>query len=277
MQWRRAVEASSARERMDGSHSAGRCAGLLRNGACVQSTSRCTSRGAALPSRQGCSSVRPVASRGDPCRVPPEIGRALDESGYHFRITRDLEEAKRYLRERYAEDPDARYGMIASSKDRDLTQFGIPNDFHSTKRVQNGPWFAAGDDDERGRSCRELRPCVTEFGCQGLELDATLLAWGTPGFREARRRTNRKCRGYERRPQVRDPYCSALDQLCSLAVATRPSCSSRCSGTSRCPVGSSQVRVWTWARVTSAVTPGAGTGGSWGSTKSPATAVVTFA
>ena len=135
-----------------------------------------------------------------------EVGRALDQGGYHFRITRDLDEAKQYLRERYAGDADARYGMIASSKDRDLGQFGVPNDFQSTKRVQNGPWFAAGDDDERGRSCRELRQCVTEFGCQGLELDATLLAWGTDLFRERGRWTNRNARGYQRVGHVRDPY-----------------------------------------------------------------------
>jgi DUF2075 family protein len=41
-----------------------------------------------------------------------------------------------------------------------------------------GPWF--GDDEHAtgGRSCRLLRECVTEFQCQGLELDAVLLAWG---------------------------------------------------------------------------------------------------
>jgi hypothetical protein len=134
------------------------------------------------------------------------LGRRLDEAGYHFRITRDLEAAKRYLRERYAEDPDARFGMIASSKDRDLPRFGIPNDFQSTKRVQNGPWFAEGQDDPRGRSCLELRACVTEFGCQGLELDATLLAWGSDLIREGGLWTNRLARGYQRAADVRDPY-----------------------------------------------------------------------
>ena len=133
------------------------------------------------------------------------IGRQLDESGYHFRVTRDLDEAKRYLRDRYADDPNARYGLLASSKDSDLVRFGVMNDFQSTKRVQNGPWFGEGDDDPRGRSCRELRTCVTEFGCQGLELDASLLAWGSDLIREDGAWTNRLARGYQRSAEVRDP------------------------------------------------------------------------
>jgi hypothetical protein len=134
------------------------------------------------------------------------LGRRLDLAGYHFRVTRALDAAKSYLRERYAEDPDARFGLIASSKDRDLPRFGVFNDFQSTKRVQNGPWFAEGEDDPRGRSCRELRTCVTEFGCQGLELDASLLAWGSDLVREAARWTNRHARGYQRPADVRDPF-----------------------------------------------------------------------
>jgi hypothetical protein len=134
-----------------------------------------------------------------------ELGRRLDEQGYHFRVTRDIDTAKQYLRERYIDDPEARFGIVASSKDRDLGRFGIPNDYQSTKRVQNGPWFAEGDDDPRGRSCRELRDCVTEFGCQGLELDATLLAWGTDFIREASRWSNAHARGYQRPGDVKDP------------------------------------------------------------------------
>jgi hypothetical protein len=134
-----------------------------------------------------------------------EIGRTLDEGGYHFRVTRSLDIAKEYLRDRYLDDPDARFGLIASSKDRDLPRFGVLNDFQSTKRVQNGPWFAEGDDDPRSRSCRELRTCVTEFGCQGLELDAALLAWGSDLIRESGMWTNRMARSYQRPADVRDP------------------------------------------------------------------------
>ena len=59
------------------------------------------------------------------------IAARLGPSGYHLRITRDLERAKAYLRTRYAEDPDARFGMVASSRDRALQRYGIPNDWAS--------------------------------------------------------------------------------------------------------------------------------------------------
>ena len=119
----------------------------------------------------------------DPAVDLASLASTLDGSGYHLRITRDLDRAKGYLRSRYAEDPTARFGMIASARDSLLWRYSVPNDFNSTKRVNFGPWFAEGEDDPRGRSCRQLRECVTEFGCQGLELDATLLCWGNERFR----------------------------------------------------------------------------------------------
>ncbi len=97
--------------------------------------------------------------------------------GYHLRMTRDLEMAKSYFHKRYAEAPAARYGLVASSRDKALAEWGIPNDYQSTKVMRLGPWY--GDGDESRRSCRHLRECVTEFGAQGLELDGVLLAWGT--------------------------------------------------------------------------------------------------
>lgn len=132
------------------------------------------------------------------------LARTLDENGFHLRVTRDLEAAKAYLRSRYQDDPEARFGMIASSKDRDLGRFGVPNDFQATKQVRNGPWFSEGESDRFGRSCRELRECVTEFGCQGLELDASLLAWGTDFVRDRGRWSNANARGYQRAAMIRD-------------------------------------------------------------------------
>ena len=134
------------------------------------------------------------------------LGARLDAGGFHLRITRDLEAAKEYLRTRYAEDPLARFGMIASARDSTLAGFGVPNDFNATKRVQFGPWYGEGEDDPRGRSCRQLRQCVTEFGCQGLELDATLLAWGDDFIREDGRWTNRFARRYQRPALIRDAF-----------------------------------------------------------------------
>ena len=134
----------------------------------------------------------------------PRLASALDQAGYHLRITRDLEDAKAYLRGRYDDDPMARFGIVASSRDSTLSQFGVPNDFQATKQIRFGPWYGEGDDDQLGRSCRTLRTCVTEFGCQGLELDAVLLAWGTDFIREGRAWSNRLAKRYQRPSQIHD-------------------------------------------------------------------------
>jgi len=140
--------------------------------------------------------------------VPQNAGLAnkLESEGYHLRITHVLEKAKGYLRECYAENPDARFGLVASSKDRDLEKFGIPNDYQSTKRVHYGPWYSDAEDASGGYSCRHLKDAVTEFGAQGLELDSVLLAWGTDFMRENGRWTNLKARGYRRRALVKNPF-----------------------------------------------------------------------
>jgi hypothetical protein len=129
----------------------------------------------------------------------------LEREGFHLRVTRDLNEAKDYLRQRYEDDPDARFGMMASARDRDLVRFGVPNQL-SPVRFPYGAWYVEGDGDLLGRSCRALRDCVTEFGAQGLELDATLLAWGTDFIREGGRWTNKLAKRYLNPRRIRDPF-----------------------------------------------------------------------
>ncbi|MFN8583097.1 MAG: DNA/RNA helicase domain-containing protein [Gemmatimonadaceae bacterium] len=130
----------------------------------------------------------------------------LERDGFHLRLTRSLDVAKAYLRERYANDPTARFGMIASSKDKDLVRFGVPNDFQSTKRMRLGPWYSDDEDDYGERSCRRLEDCVTEFGAQGLELDASLLAWGTDLVKSDGAWSNANARGYRKGAKVKDPF-----------------------------------------------------------------------
>lgn len=146
---------------------------------------------------------------------------SLERQGYHLRITRELAEAEGYLRARYADDPTARFGLMASSKDRTLPRFGVNNDFQATKRVRFGPWYAEGDGDYLGRSCRALRECVTEFGAQGLELDAALLAWGTDFVRDRGRWSNAQARGYQRAHMLKDPYRLRLNSYRVLLTRSR--------------------------------------------------------
>lgn len=148
-----------------------------------------------------------VASNPAPIKVQAQLAGELASEGHDLRITRDLDTAKGYLRERYAENSNARFGLVASSRDRDLVRYGVANDYQTTKQLRYGPWY--GDDElaPNGRSCRQLRDCVTEFGAQGLELDAVLLAWGTDFRREGVGWNIDRARGYQRGgPPVRNPW-----------------------------------------------------------------------
>lgn len=91
-------------------------------------------------------------------------------------LTRDIDDAKRYLEERYQGDLQARYGMIASSKSHKLlAKYRIYSDFMATKNVRIAKWFNEPKGNQQ--SCCDLNDVVTEFGCQGLELDFPLIAW----------------------------------------------------------------------------------------------------
>lgn len=101
----------------------------------------------------------------------------LHSGGHRFLMTRDLEAAKAYLRERYADAQHARYGLVASSKDKWLPTFGVDNTFQTTKTLRVGPWYNAPP--THPQSCCQLDAAATEFSSQGLELDCALLAWGS--------------------------------------------------------------------------------------------------
>ncbi len=140
-----------------------------------------------------------------PAQHCSDIAQSLEHQGYHLRITRSLNTARTYLQDRYAEYPEARFGLIASSKDKHLEAYGIPNDFQSTKRVKFGPWYS-DDPTISDYSCRHLTDAITEFGAQGLELDAALLAWGTDFRRDNGHWSNAFARGYKRGAHVKDPF-----------------------------------------------------------------------
>jgi len=140
-----------------------------------------------------------------PDELTPVAAR-LERDGYHLRLTRDLNVASGYLRDRYAQHRAARFGIVASSRDKDLPSFGIPNDFQATKNVRMGPWYGDDEDAYGGQSCRRLDRCVTEFGAQGLELDAALLAWGTDFVRLNGRWSNAGARGYKRGAHIKDAF-----------------------------------------------------------------------
>jgi hypothetical protein len=101
----------------------------------------------------------------------------LHAGGHRFLLTRRLDAARDYLRERYADARSARFGLVASSKDKWLPSFGVDNTCQTTKQLRVGPWYNAPPTDSQ--SCCRLETVATEFSSQGLELDCALLAWGS--------------------------------------------------------------------------------------------------
>lgn len=99
----------------------------------------------------------------------------MSKQGYCLYVTRDLERATEYARERYRLETDKRYGYLGSSKAR-LNSFGIRTDFFSTRRMRLGPWYY--DDPQSPKSCCQFDEAATEFQCQGLELDLPVVGWG---------------------------------------------------------------------------------------------------
>lgn len=95
--------------------------------------------------------------------------------GFSMFVTRDLEAAKRYCNDRYYEQDTKRYGLMASSKAKNLNGY-VNNSFNATKEVNVGWWYNRGKG-ELG-SCCNLTDIVTEFACQGLEVDMPIICWG---------------------------------------------------------------------------------------------------
>jgi hypothetical protein len=132
-----------------------------------------------------------------------DLGDELYRSGHRFLVTRELAQATDYARARYAKSPGARFGILASSKAKNLEAVGVDNSFQTTKRLRVGPWYNAGPDDPQ--SCCRLDAVATEFAAQGLELDLAILAWGSDFVRAGTSWSNEDSRGYKRGVKVHNP------------------------------------------------------------------------
>jgi hypothetical protein len=104
--------------------------------------------------------------------VASRIVASLDQ--FPILLTRDLDDAKRLIRE-YAGESN-RYGLVASSGAMRLRADGVElkREFRNSLRFPD--WFLRPSGDIR--SSNQLEVAATEFECQGLELDWTLVCWG---------------------------------------------------------------------------------------------------
>jgi hypothetical protein len=106
------------------------------------------------------------------------LATSIQDSQFPLYITRDLERARQYLWSRYADQTDARYGLLASARSQGhLPKWGVDSSFPATKKVRVARWY--NEPHGHPQSCCALNDVVTEFACQGLELDFPVVCWST--------------------------------------------------------------------------------------------------
>ncbi|MGH9892456.1 MAG: DNA/RNA helicase domain-containing protein, partial [bacterium] len=96
---------------------------------------------------------------------------------YPMYVTRDFDEAKEYVRARYDGEEDKRYGVLVSSHAKNLQRMGIKSGYLDQRKMKVARWFNAPPDDVLS-GCSFDMP-VTEFQCQGLEVDMPIVGWGS--------------------------------------------------------------------------------------------------
>lgn len=100
----------------------------------------------------------------------------IQADAYPIYVTRDLDEATDYVRAVLDGAPDKRTGLLASSHAKTLPKYGIDNAYMATSKMKVHKWYNAPPEDPE--SSNALNQPVTEFSCQGLELDLPILCWG---------------------------------------------------------------------------------------------------
>jgi DUF2075 family protein len=112
---------------------------------------------------------------GDPYKAQEKMSRIYAQ-GFDIYLTRDLELAKNYVRDRYEGQEDKRFGLIASSKASNLEEYGVRVGFNYSSNLKVGEWYNSPPNSRW--SCCALHDVATEFQCQGLELDYPIMCWG---------------------------------------------------------------------------------------------------
>ena len=109
--------------------------------------------------------------RGDLATAAAKSAGILKD-GFAMYYTRDLERAKQYCRERYPASDQKRFGLISSSKSKNL----YPYRMKPTYQADVAAWFNRPPSNPAS-SCA-LHVTISEFDCQGLEVDMPIIGWG---------------------------------------------------------------------------------------------------
>ncbi len=68
-------------------------------------------------------------------KVARGLSEQLIKSAFKLYVTRALEDAKQYVTHRYSSEIDSRYGLLGSSKAKNLPRFGINTSFQATRSL----------------------------------------------------------------------------------------------------------------------------------------------
>ena len=94
----------------------------------------------------------------------------------HFKlyVTRNLQSGKVLLQTRYQNDPTKRYGLLAVSGNEAFLSRHLVSAFPRDGSIER--WYV--DPQGSADSGCSFNHAVSEFQCQGLDLDATIVCWG---------------------------------------------------------------------------------------------------
>ena len=102
-----------------------------------------------------------------------EASKLIDQDAFPIRVVRSVDAARNYINTTIR--GERRAGLLASSGAKRLRPYGVEVSSDFRKGIDFAYWFTgeAGD----FRSSHGLEVAATEFECQGLELDWTVLVW----------------------------------------------------------------------------------------------------
>lgn len=109
------------------------------------------------------------------------LAGSLHNGGFPVYLTHSRSVAEEYVRALYEDAVSKRFGWVASSacKQSRRNPIGLPQirqaHYYQLEQVYGG-WY--NDPVGNDRCSNTLREACSEFGCQGLELDFTLVFWG---------------------------------------------------------------------------------------------------
>lgn len=111
------------------------------------------------------------------------IVKNLKETGYEIQLIRDFDKAKEKVTRKLGNLEEKSYGIIASREDNLISRQQLKHVVRKSKYNNNNKetviTYSQWYDTTNAHSCRKLEAYVDELGCQGLELDYTIVCWGS--------------------------------------------------------------------------------------------------